>query len=231
MTKRTRAAALLVPLTIVALLSAVNARQSYNKRYHPQNNKAGVFDYYSLVLSWSPTFCDSRQGKRSKQQCGRKRRYAFVVHGLWPQHEKGWPQNCRINRKDMWIPKNILNGMTDIMPSKRLIIHEWKKHGTCSGLNSADYYALARTLFKKIKIPARYLNPKNAIFTTPQQIEKDFTSTNRWLRPDMVSVKCGRRKRLRELRFCFTKDGEPRNCGRNERGDCRTDQLVLPPVR
>jgi ribonuclease T2 len=52
---------------------------------------SGKFDYYVLALSWSPTYCASRAGRRDRQQCGTGRGYAFVVHGLWPQYEKGWP--------------------------------------------------------------------------------------------------------------------------------------------
>lgn len=213
---------------LVMLLALSTSHADARKR---QKSKAGVFDYYSLVLSWSPTFCDSNAGRRDRQQCGRNRHYAFVVHGLWPQHEKGWPQNCRVPKGQYWLSKNLIRSMTDIMPSQRLIIHEWKKHGTCSGLSQKDYFGITRDLFNRIKIPARYLRPNNYITTTPQQIEKDFVSTNKDLKPSMISVQCGRRKRLRELRFCFTKDLKLRPCGSNEKRECRSNTLVLPPAR
>src|SRR5262245_26202773 len=54
----------------------------------------GDFDYYALSLSWSPTYCTSQVGQNDSQQCGPGRTYAFVVHGLWPQYERGWPENC-----------------------------------------------------------------------------------------------------------------------------------------
>ena len=199
------------------------------KRY--QKSRSGVFDYYSLVLSWSPTFCDSNAGRRDRQQCGRNRHYAFVVHGLWPQHEKGWPQNCRVKKGNYYIRQNVIDDMTDIMPSKRLVIHEWKKHGTCSGLSNKDYFAITRQLYNSIKIPTRYQKPNNYITTTPRQLENDFVEANEGLKPSMVSVQCGRRKRLKELRFCFTKDLKLRPCGRNEDRECRSNTLVLPPVR
>ena len=85
-------ASALVAVLVLALPGTTAEARKYKK------SKAGVFDYYSLVLSWSPTFCDSNAGRRDRAQCGKNRHYAFVVHGLWPQHEKGWPQNCRVKK-------------------------------------------------------------------------------------------------------------------------------------
>jgi len=192
----------------------------------------GKFDYYTLTLSWSPSFCTTPAGRNSPQQCGKTRRYAFVVHGLWPQYNRGWPQFCA--RKAPYIANSLIRSYYDIMPSKRLIIHQWKKHGTCTGLRAAEYFNLTRTLFEKIKIPARYLRPDKTILTTPAQVVEDFIKTNKMLRRDMISIQCGnntRRARLSELRVCFGRDGNLTRCGSNETRQCRARQLVLPPVR
>jgi len=192
----------------------------------------GKFDYYTLTLSWSPSFCTTPAGRKSPQQCGRERRYAFVVHGLWPQYYRGWPQFCA--RKAPYIANRLIRSYYDIMPSKRLIIHQWKKHGTCTGLRAADYFTLTRTLFDKIKIPARYLSPGKTILTTPAQVVEDFLKTNKNLQRNMISIQCGnstRRARLSELRICFGRDGNLKRCGSNETRQCRARQLVLPPVR
>lgn len=192
----------------------------------------GQFDYYALTLSWSPTYCASEIGQGDRQQCGLGRAYAFVVHGLWPQYERGWPQDCTLREK--WVPDDVIAAMLDIMPSKKLIIHEWKKHGGCSGLRMRAYFELTRSLFTKIRIPARYLGPQEAVVTTPEQLVIDFVKTNRDLTSDMLSVQCGNSRgaaRLAELRICFGKDGTLRACGGNERRQCRAEKLVLPPVR
>ncbi len=215
-------------LLVIALpVPDAGARRYDNKR----KNKAGVFDYYALVLSWSPTFCDSNAGRRDRQQCGRNRHYAFVLHGLWPQYERGWPQNCRVKKGNYYVNQNVIDAMTDIMPSKRLVIHEWKKHGTCSGLANRDYFALSRQLFKNIKIPPRYQRPNSYITTTPKQLEAEFIKANEGMDASMISVHCGRRKRLKEIRICVGKDLKLRPCGRNESRECRSKTLVLPPVR
>ncbi len=223
--------ALALVLTLALALSLFWQSFDAQAKKRQGKNKAGEFDYYSLVLSWSPTFCDSNAGKRDRQQCGRNRRYAFVVHGLWPQYEKGWPQYCRVQKGNYYVRRNVIASMTDIMPSKRLVIHEWKKHGTCSGLANKDYFAITRQLFKSIKIPERYQRPNSFITTTPKQLEADFLKANKDLQPSMISVHCGRRKRLKEIRICFDKDQKLRPCGRNEDRECRARQLVLPPVR
>ena len=61
----------------------------------PRQNEPGKFDYYVLSLSWSPSFCEQAGERPSAQrQCG-ERAYSFVVHGLWPQYEKGFPEFCQ----------------------------------------------------------------------------------------------------------------------------------------
>ncbi len=192
----------------------------------------GQFDYYTLSLSWSPTYCGSNAGQDDRQQCGPGRAYAFVVHGLWPQYAQGWPEDCVLREK--WVPDELIAAMLDIMPSKKLIIHEWKKHGGCSGLRMRNYFGLTRDLFGKLRIPARYLAPQAPVITTPEQLVSDFVKTNRDLTVDMLSVQCGNSRgaaRLAELRVCFGKNGDLRSCGANERRQCRAEKLVLPPVR
>lgn len=192
----------------------------------------GQFDYYALSLSWSPTYCRSDAGQNDRQQCGLGRAYAFVVHGLWPQYAQGWPENCRLREK--WVPDEIIAAMLDIMPSKKLIIHEWKKHGGCSGLGMRTYFGLTRDLFAKLRIPARYLSPQAVVMTTPDELIGDFVKTNRNLTGDMLSVQCGNSRgaaRLAELRVCFGKDGTFRPCGVNERRQCRAERLILLPAR
>src|SRR5258708_31440357 len=57
-----------------------------------RQNAPGECDFYVLSLSWSPSFCEeaSERGNsgRSQAQCG-GRPVSFVVHGLWPQYERG----------------------------------------------------------------------------------------------------------------------------------------------
>ena len=190
----------------------------------------GQFDYYVLSLSWSPTYCADASPREGGPQCNGPRPYAFVLHGLWPQYNRGWPQSCDIGRRP-WVPDRTINGMLDIMPSKQLIIHEYQKHGTCSGLSAERYFDTARRLYSGITIPARYQQPERPIQVSPGDVVADFVQANPAIKPEMISVTCDRR--LQELRICFGRDLKPTACGSNETGRklCSRDEVVMPPVR
>jgi len=192
----------------------------------------GSFDYYVLAMSWSPSYCETQgRGRRGEPQCSGERPYSFVLHGLWPQYQRGWPEFCRTEERP-WVPDGLIRDMLDIMPSKRLIINEYRKHGTCSGLGPAEYFSAARRLFERIKIPVRFQKPNDYATVSPGQIEADFLAANPELKPDMISVTCNRHS-LGELRVCFSRDLHPTPCGSNERQDklCSSDKIVMPPVR
>ena len=96
---------------------------------------AGRFDYYVLSLSWSPSWCRAEGDARDADQCDPGRRNSFVVHGLWPQYERGYPEYCQ--RPAPRLDRNLMRSMLDLMPAPGLIFHEWDKHGTCSGLTAS----------------------------------------------------------------------------------------------
>jgi ribonuclease T2 len=197
-------------------------------------NVAGQFDYYALALSWSPTHCSTSEGENDTLQCSRRdgRRYAFVLHGLWPQYERGYPESCRIEQRP-FVPQPVIDNVLDIMPSKGLVIHQYRKHGTCSGLSPDAYFKLARRLFEAIKIPARFANPLEPQYLSPDDLVDDLVAANPGLKPDMIVVECGGPgSRLEEVRICFTREGAFRRCGSNEeeRKLCRSDRIQVPPV-
>ncbi len=152
----------------------------------------GDFDYYVRALSWSPTYCASPSGRGDFRQCGTGRRYSFVVHGLWPQYQSGWPSYCRTRMR--YVPNARIREMLPVMPSKRLIIHQWRKHGSCTGLSQKDYFGQTRELFARFQVPARYVAPSRTLLTTPKELVHDFVTTNLWLKQEMLSVQCGRQR-------------------------------------
>jgi len=197
-----------------------------------ERNVPGQFDYYALVLSWSPTYC-AEKGQDDDAQCNRRdgRRYSFILHGLWPQYDYGYPSECRLPRRP-FVPDNVISSMLDIMPSRGLVIHEYRAHGTCSGLDPASYFATAHRLFDGITIPQRFRNPSDTQVASPADIRRDFAQANPNFKPDMIAVVCGA-KGLREVRLCLSKDGQPRSCGQNEnpRKLCSSDRVFIPPTR
>jgi ribonuclease T2 len=200
-----------------------------------RTNVPGEFDYYVLVLSWSPTYCMSATPGQDDMQCARRdgRRFGFILHGLWPQYEHGYPTRCRTRWKP-FVPEPVIVQMRETMPSRGLVIHEYREHGTCSGLQPGPYFALARAFYNRIQIPKRYQNPLDLQFVAPREVLGDFLAANPGLKPDMIAVMCGGPgNRLREVRICMTKDGRPRRCG--EAADpqtiCRAGKMHVPPVR
>ena len=123
----------------------------------------GEFDFYVLSLSWSPSFCEEASergnGGRSQVQCG-GRPFSFVVHGLWPQYEHGFPEYCQ--RPSPRLDRNIMSSMLDLMPAPGLIFNEWDKHGTCSGLGARAYFETIRKARSAVKIPPEYLESVRA---------------------------------------------------------------------
>jgi ribonuclease T2 len=227
MITRRASAALLVVLLFAGAMARAAAERS--------GNVAGEFDYFTLVLSWSPTHCSSQEGRDDYEQCDGSggRRYGFVLHGLWPQYEEGFPEGCPTRRRP-YVAQEIIDGMLDIMPSKGLIIHEYRAHGTCSGLDPKDYFDLSRRLFEKLVVPDRFENPFETQFLSPDELVDELVAVNPGLRPDMVAVSCGGPgNRLQDVRICFTRGGDPKACGDNEDQSrlCRAQSMHVPPVR
>lgn len=197
-----------------------------------QNRNDTGFDYFVLVLSWAPSFCNSHPDQDDTRECSDTNRpYSFIVHGLWPEYQKGWPQFCDTDTQP--VPEHIVNAMIDIMPSEQLIQHEWLKHGTCSNLDQQTYFNTIRTLFSHIRIPQRYVSLENPITISPEQLKQDFMDVNPLLNESMIYVKCksrSTRKNLKSVKICFNKSGVPRACGQNETS-CKADCITMPAVR
>src|ERR1700761_5305890 len=216
-------------LLFVAMLSiAATVNASAQDR---RQNAPGDFDFYVLSLSWSPSFCEEAAERgnsgRSQAQCG-GRPFSFVVHGLWPQYEHGFPEYC--DRSAEWLERNIMTSMLDVMPAPGLIFNEWKKHGTCSGLGARGYFEAIRKARATIKIPPEYLQLSDEKMVSPAQIEDAFVKVNPGLKTEDMQVTCNR-TRLSEVRICLAKDLQFRACSEADRGSCRRDQVSMPPMR
>src|SRR6202008_2197666 len=196
-----------------------------------RQNAPGEFDFYVLALSWSPSFCEAASdlpdSGRSQPQCD-GRPYSFVVHGLWPQYERGFPEYCQ--RPAPRLAPNIMTSMLDLMPAPGLIFNEWDKHGTCSGLGERGYFETIRKARAAVKIPAEFLQLSEEKTVAPSEVEDAFIKANPGLKASGIAVTCNR-SRLSEVRICLSKDLQFRECGEIDRQACRRDQVTMPPVR
>ncbi len=189
----------------------------------------GQFDFYVLSLSWSPSFCAAAADANhfGGPQCG-ARPFSFVVHGLWPQYERGFPEYCQNPSPRLY--HGIVSSMLDLMPAPRLIYNEWDKHGTCSGLSPQSYFDTIRKARAAVNIPPEYNNLQAPLTVTPEAVENAFVKVNPGLTPNGIAVECSR-NRMSEVRLCLSKDLKFRDCPEVAKRSCRRDQLIMPPVR
>jgi ribonuclease T2 len=188
----------------------------------------GKFDFYVLALSWSPSYCEAEGTGASPQQCGSGRRYAFIVHGLWPQFERGYPVDCKTDSER--VPADLAQTLYDIMPSLGLIGHEWRRHGSCTGLDQQDFFATLRAARARLVIPEMFQRPSTYQTVSASEVERAFQDANPGLAPEAVSVSCDKRL-LQEVRVCMTRELGFRACPELEKRSCRAQKLVMPPVR
>lgn len=196
-----------------------------------QHGAPGQFDFYVLSLSWSPSYCEAaedRTGGRARDRQCSGRPFAFVVHGFWPQYERGFPSDCQVPAPRL--ARAIVDDMLDIMPSPRLVFHEWDRHGTCSGLSPKAYFDLLRAAWAAVKVPPDYVQVDQPISVMPSQVAGAFLKANPQLARDAINVSCDGR-RLTEVRICLTKELNFRSCPEMARYSCRRDKVVMPAVR
>ena len=123
---------------------------------------APAFGLYLLALMWEPSFCCDNAGK---EQCagmpGSFGATHVTLHGLWPNYtddearakHAGWPQYCGAfahcdNAADAScappagaVPADMARvGPGYVSDHDFLAVHEWSKHGSCTGLPAGDYF-------------------------------------------------------------------------------------------
>lgn len=184
---------------ILAVMAAAGAAAA--RDLGPQD--PGRFDYYVLALTWVPGFCAHQA---SSAECSKG--LGFALHGLWPQDQGGdWPSNCspvRLTRVQQ-------DQFSTVYPDPSMIRHEWPKHGTCSGLSPADYYALSTADEALVQIPADLRSPKSLPSRQADAVRQDFLTANPGLPPNGIKVATDRGG-VSEVEVCFNKDKSFRAC-------------------
>jgi ribonuclease T2 len=220
------AASLSLPagLTVLVLSMFATVVRAHD-HYAPTRGQAGQFDYYLLSLSWAPSYCLTHRDDGS--ECSGKG-YGFVLHGLWPQYDAGgYPENCRTQFE--LSADAIAKGGT-LYPSKRLMQHEWREHGSCSGLDALSYFNTGDRASAIIRVPAALEAPRSDQSLSAQQVAALFENANPRMPADALTVACSRAN-LSEVRVCLTRDLVPRSCGRAVRSSCPDVPLRVPASR
>jgi len=209
----TKSAPPLASATIAAPTKAPTRAAATSTPGKRSKNTPGDFDFYVMSLSWSPDYC---AGNDDPQQCGVGKKLGFVLHGLWPQYNRGYPADC----SNVKLPKSVQAQFPNLYPSTSLYTHEWEKHGTCSGLTPEEYLTLEKMLKESIAIPKAYRSPAKAFRTTTDQLKADLVSANSAVRAEALAVQCsGSGRFLKELYVCFSRDGQPVACSQEIQND------------
>jgi len=230
---RRAAVAASVALSFVLLFAIVAFAQESGPsgRQDKRQNAPGQFDFYVLALSWSPSYCEQARERASARkadpQCS-GRPYAFVVHGLWPQYEQGFPSYCQVPAPKL--DRGQISGALELMPSPALVMHEWDRHGTCTGLSPGAYFETMRKARAVVKIPPDYLDLAAPLSVVPDAVAEAFVKINPGLTRADMAVACDK-TRLTEVRLCLTKDFSFHACPDVARRTCTRDKVAMPAMR
>lgn len=192
-----------------------------------EGERAGDFDYYVMALSWSANWCATTGDGRDDPQCDAGRGIEFVLHGLWPQYEEGWPSFCRTGERDPSRAETA--AQADLFGGAGSAFYQWKKHGRCSGLSAAAFYDTARRAFGRVTVPEVFEDLPRRIDLPASVVEDAFLEVNPDLPPEAAVVTC-REGLVQEVRICLTKELDFRPCGEDVGRVCR-GSVGMEPVR
>ncbi|MEM6932691.1 MAG: ribonuclease T2 [Pseudomonadota bacterium] len=191
-------------------------------------DEPGDFTHYVMALSWNAAWCEAEGDARNADQCAARHDHGWLLHGLWPQQENGWPEYCRSTVRD---PSRRMSAtMEDIMGSGGLAWYQWKKHGRCTGLEAQDYFDLSRAAYESIKRPNILRRISQAMALPPKVIEDAFLEANPELKASQIAVKC-RDGAIREVRICLTKGLVTRHCTPQVARECSASSASFVPMR
>jgi ribonuclease T2 len=214
---------------LIAAALLVAAGPAFAEGRETRGGPSGRFDFYVLALSWSPGFCEIRGDGADRTQCAPGKGLRFVVHGLWPQNDAGYPVFCEPGGR--FATRAATDSVGGLFPSTGLARYQWRKHGTCSGESPTGYFGLVKQALQRVILPEQMTKANATTTAMPLEIERAFAAANPGLRPEMMSVQC-RRGILSEIRICLSRDlREFRECREIDQGGCRAGQISIPAAR
>lgn len=190
--------------------------------------RAREFDYYVLSLSWSPNWCAYEGDARGSEQCDARHDHGWIMHGLWPQFHRGFPSYCKTSERPP--SRRMTADMADIMGTGGLAWHQWKKHGTCTGLSAPAYYALSREAYRRVVRPPVFRKLDQAVKLPASVVEDAFLQSNPDFEPDGITITC-RAGHIQEARICLSRSLDPVPCGQDVVRDCTARDALFTPVR
>lgn len=165
---------------------------------------------YTLALSWSPAFCRMPASRRGDdRQCsGRAGRFGLVVHGLWPDSGRSWPQWCPTAAQptSAELARNLC-----MTPSPRLLARQWAKHGSCMSRRPETYFKITRILWESLQLPDLDRLSRQPELTAGD-LRAMFVAANPGWSAGGVGLVLNKGGWLQEVRFCYTRRFRPTAC-------------------
>lgn len=215
----------MIPPLLFVALAFLGSGLLLGRQRH-ERGQAGRFDYYLLALSWSPEFCAQDGPNRTYRECDPRRHLGFMVHGLWPQRESG--SQLEYCRRVPPVSHTIVEDLLSIMPDRSLIQHEWRAHGSCTGLSARDYFAAVKKAFYHVKMPREFEDRERHFSAKPADIERLFQTAGGLRDSAAVRTVC-KQGMLTEVRICFSRNLDPIPCGAGV-GECQAPLLDVRPI-
>ncbi len=186
---------------------------------------------YTLALIWQPQHCYNAARGAEDMTCSRALgsgpNRGFVLHGLWPDGEKGsWPQYCRPAKP---LPAATLRRAWCATPSAQLLQHEWAKHGTCMDGDADAYFARAGALYRGLRFPdMKRLARRRDV--TAGALKRAIVAANPRLRADMVRVRATDKGWLEEIWLCLDRTLAYRGCPVRDSGGDKRRLRISPQI-
>jgi ribonuclease T2 len=223
-------------LLIVSTIGLIN--HFYDATNHQSNDKQSKILSqsalnYLFVASWSPAYCAEHDPQGHQTQCKHnlKKKFRFIIHGLWPQSQSNqqkvhYLNYCKAVDKDL--EGAIIDTYLYLMPSSTLMKHQWTKHGSCGDFTPRTYFAKIQELYKKFKIAALFSDIETTQSMTLEAIIAKITKQVSTITANNIVVKC-QKNIFKEIRFCLNDDYTPRQCGLHELkgGTCRKNEKII----
>lgn len=190
--------------------------------------KSAKGDGYILALTWSPAFCVSEDPEGETAQCRIGAAKGLLVHGLWPESRSGSAEYCNTSEPER-LPDDLAKRVRGYMPDLGLARHEWKKHGSCSGLSQRDYFNTMERAYRAFNQPSVLEQVSYSRTLSRNDVVKSITKANPALPANAIALQCGRKGVLSEIRLCLDDTLSPVACAANSGRGCPATVTILPP--
>lgn len=206
-------------LLVLLVLAACHSSPAPAPPSSTTASAANDFGFYLLAMSWAPSFCCTEPGKaQCANLAGSFAATHLTLHGLWPNftdeqsrgRPRAWPQFCGSyahceQAEDASCAPGVavppeLAELAPAYVTDTLATHEWSKHGSCTALPAAGYFAAELTAIRSIP------NADAMAASIGKDLARDDLQRAFGIPPASVVLGCDAHCRLTQVGFCLAKD-------------------------